>query len=47
MLTRRAMAAYNDDHRALFEALKARDADRAVAVIRRHLDAARRQLATV
>ena len=47
VLTRRAMAAYNDDHRALFEALKARDADRAVAVIRRHLDAARRQLATV
>lgn len=47
VLTRRAMAAYNDEHRALFEALRARDADRAVAVIRRHLDAARRQLATV
>lgn len=44
VLTRRAMAAYNDDHRALFDALAARDADRAVAVVRRHLDAARRQL---
>ncbi len=44
VLTPESMAAYNREHRALYEALRARDADRAVEIALRHLDAARRQL---
>ena len=45
VLTPESMAAYNREHRELLEALLRRDADRAVAVVLRHLDSARRQLA--
>ena len=46
VLTPESMATYNREHRALYEALRARDADRAAEIARRHLDAARRQLST-
>ncbi len=38
------IAAYNDEHRALVEAISARDGERAVEIIQRHLQAARRDL---
>ncbi|MBN34572.1 MAG: hypothetical protein CMM46_07300 [Rhodospirillaceae bacterium] len=47
VLNEASIADYNKDHRALYDALRARDADQAVAVIDRHLDAARRQLSAV
>ena len=44
VLTVESMAAYNREHRALYDALRARDADLAVEIVLRHLDAARQQL---
>ena len=44
VLTADSIDAYNREHRALYEALKARDADAAVAVINEHLVSARQQL---
>ncbi|MEM7120373.1 MAG: FCD domain-containing protein [Pseudomonadota bacterium] len=44
VLTAESIEAYNRQHRALFDALKARDADAAVAVVNEHLVAARQQL---
>jgi DNA-binding FadR family transcriptional regulator len=38
------IAAYNGEHRALVEAISARDGERAVEIIQRHLQAARRDL---
>ena len=46
VLTSESMAAYNRQHRALYEALRARDADQAVGIVLRHLDAARQQLSS-
>ena len=42
-----SIEAYNRQHRALFDALKARDADTAVAIIHEHLLAARQQLTII
>jgi DNA-binding GntR family transcriptional regulator len=44
VLTAESMEAYNRQHRALFDALRARDADQAVAIVDDHLVSARRQL---
>ena len=44
VLTAELIAAYNREHRALFDALRARDSDLAVDIVNRHLDAARQQL---
>lgn len=44
ILTKENIARYNRQHRALYEALSARDVDGAVAVINAHLDKARRDL---
>jgi len=42
-----SIESYNRQHRALFDALKARDADAAVAIIHDHLLAARQQLTVI
>jgi len=47
VLTQDSIDAYNREHRALLDALRARDADEAVAIIDRHLEAARQQLSAV
>ena len=44
ILTPERIAFYNDQHRALYQALRTRDAEAAAAVITGHLDAARRDL---
>lgn len=44
ILTADRIAAYNAEHRALFEAIRARDVDRAVALITAHLGDAHRDL---
>ena len=44
VLTPERIADYNRDHAALFEAIRARDVDSAVAMITNHLHYARRQL---
>ncbi len=44
VLTAGSIEAYNRQHQALFEALKARDGDAAVAIVHEHLVAARHQL---
>jgi len=44
ILTAERIAAYNAEHRALFEAIRARDGDRAVALITAHLTDAHRDL---
>ncbi|MBC6440837.1 MAG: FadR family transcriptional regulator [Rhodospirillales bacterium] len=44
VLTPESMEAYNREHRALYDALRARDAELAVEIVLRHLDAARQQL---
>jgi DNA-binding FadR family transcriptional regulator len=44
VLTPERIADYNRDHSALFEAIRARDVDSAVAMITNHLHYARRQL---
>ena len=44
ILTPARIAAYNREHRALYQALRTRDAEEAVRVITGHLDAARRDL---
>ena len=44
VLTAERIADYNRDHAALFEAIRARDVDSAVAMITNHLHYARRQL---
>jgi len=44
VLTAERIADYNRDHSALFEAIRARDVDSAVAMITNHLHYARRQL---
>ena len=46
VLTVESMVAYNREHRALFDALRARDSDLAVDIVNRHLDAARQQLSS-
>ena len=38
------IAEYNEQHRALFEAIRARDVESAVAIVTNHLYYARRQL---
>lgn len=44
VLTKARMAAYNREHRALFEAVLARDIDAALAVVAGHLQSARNDL---
>lgn len=44
VLTGPRIAEYNRDHRQLYEALRSRDGDTAVAIIRSHLEKARRDL---
>jgi DNA-binding GntR family transcriptional regulator len=44
VLTPERIADYNRDHAALFEAIRSRDIDAAVAMITNHLHHARRQL---
>ena len=44
VLTAESIEDYNRQHHALFDALKARDADAAVAIVHEHLVAARHQL---
>jgi DNA-binding FadR family transcriptional regulator len=44
ILTKDRIAAYNAEHRALFEAIRTRDGDRAVALITAHLNDAHRDL---
>ena len=44
VLTAERIADYNRDHAALFEAIRSRDVDSAVAMITNHLHYARRQL---
>jgi GntR family uxuAB operon transcriptional repressor len=44
VLTAESIDAYNRQHRDLYDALKARDADAAVAIVHEHLVAARQQL---
>lgn len=44
ILTGDRIRAYNDEHRALFAALAARDAETAVGLVTRHLERARRDL---
>lgn len=44
ILTRERVADYNEQHRGIFEAIKSRDADRAVGIITAHLATARRHL---
>lgn len=44
VLSRDAIAIYNDQHRALVEAIRQRDADAAMTVIAKHLDQAREDL---
>jgi len=45
ILTGARMRAYNEEHRALFAALAARDGDTAARLVTRHLERARRDLA--
>ena len=47
VLTPESIAAYNLQHRAIYDALRARDADTAVELVRDHLIAARNQLSVV
>ncbi|MDA0218959.1 MAG: FadR/GntR family transcriptional regulator [Proteobacteria bacterium] len=47
VLTPESIAAYNLQHRAIYDALRARDADTAVDLVRDHLIAARNQLSVV
>jgi DNA-binding GntR family transcriptional regulator len=44
VLTPERIAEYNEQHLALYEAIRARDMERAVALITNHLHYARRQL---
>ena len=44
VLTPERIAAYNREHRELFEAVRARDAEAALAVVLAHLDSARGDL---
>jgi hypothetical protein len=44
VLTPARIAAYNAGHRALFDALQARDADTAIEILNEHLAEARRDL---
>lgn len=44
VLTPDSIDAYNRQHRAIYDALRARDADQAVEIVRAHLVAARQQL---
>jgi DNA-binding FadR family transcriptional regulator len=44
VLTPQRIAAYNEQHLALYEAIRSRDLEAAVAIITNHLNAARRQL---
>jgi len=44
VLTAERMADYNQQHRSLFEAIRSRDVEAAVAIITNHLHQARRQL---
>jgi len=44
ILTPERIGAYNREHRALYEAIAARDADAAAVVVTRHLERARRDL---
>jgi DNA-binding FadR family transcriptional regulator len=44
VLTPERIAAYNQQHRAIFEAIRSRDIDEGVAVVTSHLHSARRQL---
>jgi DNA-binding GntR family transcriptional regulator len=44
VLTPERIAEYNQQHEALYEAIRSRDVESAVAIITRHLHSARRQL---
>jgi len=44
VLTPERMAAYNREHRKLFEAVRARDVEAALAVVSTHLESARGDL---
>jgi DNA-binding GntR family transcriptional regulator len=44
VLTPRRIAEYNEQHLALYEAIRTRDIEAAVAIVTHHLHAARRQL---
>ncbi len=44
VLTTESMDAYNRQHRSLYDALRARDSDQAVAIVDDHLASARKQL---
>jgi DNA-binding FadR family transcriptional regulator len=44
ILTAARIADYNEQHRAIFEAIRSRDVEQAVAIVTTHLHSARRQL---